>query len=202
MRTVFWPWQTCLLAQATPAQIPPTMCRGSTAGRALFNLYRGHDIRKQYGVQTRQRNADLSASRMAIADAAGQQAAGTQPRSTPSSRAHVAVPSFKRHARPSSAEIAEAQLATVPRRKAGALIAREVAEQQERDDRAAPPVATGPLLDEREKERCAMLMQHRGKVPQLSPAELQRLRRQAEAAQPVSRCANGLDMRQFASSRL
>ena len=155
----------------------------------MFNLYHGHDARKNYGVQARQRNARLLARQQANASASSVGEPSSSAASAPASKAHVAVPSFRKQYRPSEAEIAEAQLASVPRRKPGELIAQELAEQQELDERAAPPVATKALLDDHEKERCAALMQHRGKLPQLSPAQEEELRRRAQPPQPVSKCA-------------
>ena len=75
------------------------------------------------------------------------------------------------------------------RRKPGELIARELSEDAERAQHARQPAPARALLDEREKARCAELMQHRGDVPELSKQERALLERRRAPPPPRSRCA-------------
>ncbi|GBF99648.1 hypothetical protein Rsub_12585 [Raphidocelis subcapitata] len=137
--------------------------RDTAAGRALFLLYGGHRAAREAG-------AAFSARNRSRAPPAGPWAPPPPP-ARPPPKPRVAVPRVGAAA--SAAALAAAAAAggqAPPRRRPAAAILSQLradADEAARDGAAPPP--RGPLLDAAEKERLALLMQHRGKPPPPAP---------------------------------
>jgi hypothetical protein len=87
---------------------------------------------------------------------------------TSATKVHVAVPKFK--GRQSSGKDRAGPI--IPRRRPRAQIQQEMEEGALRAQQTKQPLPAGPLLDEREKARCAELMEHRGALPELTEEEM------------------------------
>ncbi|MEW5301169.1 MAG: hypothetical protein WDW38_004707 [Sanguina aurantia] len=140
--------------------------RDTAAGRALFKLYKGHEVGNVAGNKYHDRNAKVHGQKLA---AGWSPAEVAQPRPPAVVRPKVAVPKFGGR---SASDESESRGPYIPHRKPGAQIVAEMQEQQSQYRQSRHPVPSGALLDDREKERCAVQMQYRGKAPKgaLPPA--------------------------------
>ena len=165
-------------------------CRETAAGRALFNIYDGADKAKRYDKHTRARNAD------AVGRASAPPSTQASTATIPASKAHVPVPKFGNK----QTEAASTQGQERPQRRQKDVIEEEMAAAAETAAWQRQPLPTGPLLDAREKERCAALMEHRGKLPELSDKQMAELNCRRRARPKQSRC--GPQAATAASSRV
>ncbi|KAL6763453.1 hypothetical protein V8C86DRAFT_2495332 [Haematococcus lacustris] len=154
-----------------PSEAWRVLGRDSPAGAALYKLYGGDCKGKNVGQEFHKQNK----ARHEAAVAAG----WTPPvkeAATPVPRPTVSYPKFGTK-QPTKVPA----LHSIPRRKPAEQILREM--DQERDQlRSAQHRPPGPLLDAAEKERCALLMQHRGKLPAAAVAGTSGARSQSAGA--------------------
>eukprot|EP00879_Flechtneria_rotunda_P003090 GHRR01003311.1.p1 GENE.GHRR01003311.1~~GHRR01003311.1.p1 ORF type:complete len:263 (+),score=91.78 GHRR01003311.1:594-1382(+) len=166
---------------ANPAAPWALLGRDTAAGRALFSLYNGDNMHGRvtglrYSQRNRQKIQQQAAARVShpVTDVKQEQPIAK-------SKPKVAVPRFRGHGAhsPTSPSNGVNKLSQIPRRKQGHQILAELAaEAQQQLGRA--PLPSGPLIDEKEKERCALMMQYKGKIPasaQLDPSKAAATRR-------------------------
>eukprot|EP00882_Tetradesmus_deserticola_P012647 GHRQ01013403.1.p1 GENE.GHRQ01013403.1~~GHRQ01013403.1.p1 ORF type:complete len:255 (+),score=67.42 GHRQ01013403.1:542-1306(+) len=141
--------------------------RDTAAGRALFSLYNadnsnGRAAGLSYSAINRRQLSAKAAAGPATATAP---AGPVQKQSKNSScKPKVAVPHFKRSH--SNAEDHSCnRLAQLPHRRTGDSILAGMQAEAHMAWGAAPPAPAGRLIDEQEKQRCALLMQYRGSIP-------------------------------------
>eukprot|EP00775_Hariotina_reticulata_P013197 gene13197-13328_t len=140
--------------------------RDTTAGKALYNIYNSDNLHgRATGLIFSEKNRQLFKKLATKTSAAALSAGPTK--DTPSQKQQkptVAVPRFKSKAAASPTSPATDNLAHLPRRRNGQqILACMAADAEQAWGRS--PAPTGPLLDEQEKERCALLMQHKGRLP-------------------------------------
>ncbi|KAI8468507.1 MAG: hypothetical protein J3K34DRAFT_470781 [Monoraphidium minutum] len=131
--------------------------RDTAAGRALFALYGGQQDAVQTGVRFSARNRRRFARHAAVRPAPQPVAAPPPP-----ARPKVAVPRVGRAAAGGSAPAQPA----IPRRRPAALILSDLRAAADEAAAGGAPLPAGPLLDDAEKQRLALMMQHRGKPPE------------------------------------
>jgi len=142
--------------------LPPEQNRDTPAGRALFLLYGGQQVAQEAGLKFSTRN--LRRFKRSLSSSAG---LAPPPAPCPPPKPKVAVPHFRGGGGGNASATAAAQASQqqLPRRRPVAQILSELrAVADEALHSPAPPPAR-PLLAAAEKERLALLMQHRGKVP-------------------------------------
>jgi len=131
----------------------------------LFKLYNGDHHGKNVGQSFHQRNKQLHDKKLAT----GWTPAAPDPPKQEYIRPQVSYPKFGKQ-RPASSS---APIHHIPRRKPAEVILTELEEEKQRQKEARPPPPKGPLLDSAEKERLALAMRYRGKLPKASPEELE-----------------------------
>ncbi|WIA31531.1 hypothetical protein OEZ86_002422 [Tetradesmus obliquus] len=104
---------------------------------------------------------DESAGEVAVGHHQGVPQAGRLKRKA--AKQGVAVPQFKRSQ--SNADESQNRLAQLPRRRTGDSIMAGMQAEADKAWRAPAPMPSGRLIDEQEKQRCALLMQYRGSIP-------------------------------------
>ena len=137
---------------------------GTPAGNALFRLYGGR----------RAQNAGNQFSAHNMARLATMPPAAPKMEALPQTRKKVSVP--RPTGRRDTGEIDD-----IPRMRrynfTGKKSVATIEMEQASAEPVVPPRPSGPLLDDREKERCAALMRFRGKLPEPIPRKVKRRNR-------------------------
>jgi hypothetical protein len=135
-------------------------CRQSAAGRALCNIYNGGGSlsRKQYGQHARHRNSLIASQTPCRPPPAPPKPV------VPPSKARISVPKFCKCAADIHAH-GDGKLRCLASRRPYSIIKEELRAAEEERSAQRQPMPQRPLLDDREKGRCAVLMEFRGKLP-------------------------------------
>lgn len=143
----------------------PQLHRDTAAGKALFAIYGGNkeswDAGTSYSARNRRRLAMLRAAGWVPPQVA------PPPKAAPP-KPKVALPRFGGIS-PASSSSTPA-VAAVPRRRPAAQILSELRAAADEEAASQGPLPSGPLLDDAEKERLALMMQYRGKPPAAAAA--------------------------------
>ncbi|KAK9810091.1 hypothetical protein WJX72_004668 [[Myrmecia] bisecta] len=137
--------------------------RHTAAGALLFNLYNGDRAGRNAGNLFSERNRQSFRARPARTPSA---AGSGKPAPCTRATAKVSVPKF----RSKGEEENKAPGLGRGRRRADVIL-QNTLQSEELERTRPPPPPKGPLLDDMEKERCATLMQYRGKPPELPPLD-------------------------------
>ncbi|KAF5835811.1 hypothetical protein DUNSADRAFT_6845 [Dunaliella salina] len=136
--------------------------RDTPAGKALFKLYGGNKMGTNAGNTYDEANRKKMEAKIAAGWTPPPKAAPPPP-----VRPTVNVPTF---GRPKFQMPAPVEM--IPHRRPATKILRELEEEMERQ-RSQRPTPKGPLLDDKEKERFALMMRYRGKPPVATEKELE-----------------------------